>query len=610
MTSRMIPLNELRFGHEADPPINARRVGRGEDIEELAASIAAHGLITNPKVKEIDRIFYVGIGNRRLAALRLLVEQNQLAEDWEVPCDEFVGLDDAREIALAEQINRAPLHEADELEEFSTLSKAGLSEVDIAKRFGITPQRVKRILALGGLSPVILQAWRDGIFTRDASNSIRAFTLAPSIEAQEATFNKLKKIGHLDSYSIRQAFGADNREAAKAIKIAGVEAYKAAGGTMTTDLFGDNHVIDNPEIAAKVAKEKVDATFAGLKAEGWSWVSMASDLPYSWSYSWGTEKPVDGKATADEKKQIKKLEKAVAKGTDGAADELATLQKTIADRQWTPEQLAKAGAVLEIGHYGELAIKRGVVKPQTAKKEASGEADGKKEKAAPTISNALATRLSAQAGLATRKALQAEPRLGLVALLAGFLTKGDVYSNARTCPIHVSHAGMGHQQLRGTESFADALARLQAMTDAELFVVAAGIAGNAVSLHVGSADYRAFDGAPQALAAAIDADAMTAALHESFDAADYFGGVSKAFIIDAIREALNDDEARRADKLKKAELVAFALENVPKTGWLPPELRAPTYSGPGKVPAFVEAPPVEPDVDDIEDEDIDEEEAA
>jgi len=606
----MIPLNELRFGHEADPPLNARRVGRGEDIEELAASIAAHGLITPPKVKEIDRTFYVAIGNRRLAALRLLVEQNHLAEDWEVPCDEFEGVDDPREIALAEQINRAPLHEADEIEEFSALTAAGLSEASIAKRFGITPQRVKRILALGGLAPVILQAWRDGVFTRDAANCIRAFTLAPSIEAQEATFNKLKKIGHLDSYSIRQAFGADNREAAKAIKIAGVEAYKAAGGTMTTDLFGDNHVIDNPEIAAKVAKEKVDSTFAGLKAEGWSWVSMASDLPYSWSYSWATEKPAEGKATADEKKQIKKLEKGVAKGTDGAADELATLQKTIADRQWTPEQLAKAGAVLNIGHYGDLEISRGVVKPNSAKPTTGAGSGDKKEKAAPTISNALATRLSAQAGLATRKALQSEPRLGLVALLAGFLTKGDVYSNARTCPIHVSHAGMGHQQLRGTENFADALARLQAMSDAELFIVAAGIAGNAISLHVSTADYRAFDGAPRALVAAIDADTMTAALHETFDAAEYFAGVSKTFIIDAIREALNKDEARKADKLKKAELVAFAVENIKGTGWLPPELRAPTYSGPGQIPAAtIAAPPLDPDDDDLE-EDVDEDEAA
>ncbi|GAA2887941.1 ParB family chromosome partitioning protein [Aminobacter niigataensis] len=607
MTSRMIPLNELRFGHEATPPINARRVGREDEIAELAASIHAHGLITPPKVKEIARTFYVGIGNRRLAAMRLLVEQGQLAPDWLVTCDEFDGdIADPREIALAEQIMRAPLHEADQLEEFTILVDAGLSEASIASRFGIEPQRVKKILALGRLSPVILDAWRQGAFDREPAGCVRAFTLAPSIEAQEAVFAKLHKNNNLHAHAIRQAFGANNHEAAKAIKIAGVEAYTDAGGRMTTDLFGDNHVIEDPEIAVQVAEAKIEATLTGLRAEGWSWVSTADDLPYSWTYSWGTEKPAEGKATAGEKKAIKKLEKAAAKGTDGAADDLAALQKAIAERQWTPEQLARAGAVLTISHYGDLNIKRGVVKPHAAKKAASADADGTKEKAAPTISNALAMRLSAQAGLATRKALQAEPRLGLIALLAGFLTKRDMYSGARLCPIHVSHEGMGYQQLRGTELFQDALERLQAMTDSELFVVAAGIAGNAVDLHVSSSEYKAFDGAPAALAAAIDADNMTAALHETFDAADYFGGVSKSFVIDAIREAINDDEARRADKLKKKELVDFAVENVAGTGWLPPELRAPTYSGPGERPAIA-APALEEDPDFAE---IDEEEAA
>lgn len=602
MTSRMIPLNELRFGHEADPPINARRVGRGEDIAELAASIAAHGLITNPKVKEIDRTFYVGIGNRRLAALRLLVEQNQLAEDWEVPCDEFVGLDDPREIALAEQINRAPLHEADELEEFSTLSKAGLSEVDIAKRFGIEPSRVKRILALGGLSPVILEAWREGVFNNNPKDSIRAFTLAPSIEAQEATFRRLQKANNLHPHSIRSAFGAENQEAARAIKIVGLDAYQAAGGRYTADLFGEKHVIDDPELALKLAEAKLGSTLEELRAEGWSWVSKSSDLPYSWTYAWASEKPGNGKPTADEKKAIKKLEKAVGKGTEGAAGELAALQKVIADRQWTPEQLAKAGAVLHVGHYGDVEIRRGVVKPNSAKPSTSASSGDKKEKAAPTISNAMMHRLSIQVTQAAQKALTEEPRVGLVALLAGFFTYSDG-------PIKVSANGMGggyHER----EQFASAFQRLHAMSDEDLFRVAAGIAGRALDLQSQNALRAPLTKGADVLAAAIDGDRMTAALRETWDAGDYFGGVSKAFVIDAIREALNDDEARKADKLKKAELVAFALANVPKTGWLPPELRAPTYSGPGKTPAAVIAPPpLEPDDDDIE-EGVEEDEAA
>lgn len=101
---------------------------------------------------------------------------------------------------------------------------------------------------------------------------------------------------------------------------------------------------------------------------------------------------------------------------------------------------------------------------------------------------------------------------------------------------------------------------------------------------------------------------MTAALLESFDAADYFGGVAKPFVIQAIREAVNEDEARKAVKLKKKELVEFAVKNVPQTGWLPPELRCATYSGPGEVPQVIAAPPLDhhPDFDEVdEDEDLD-----
>lgn len=73
---------------------------------------------------------------------------------------------------------------------------------------------------------------------------------------------------------------------------------------------------------------------------------------------------------------------------------------------------------------------------------------------------------------------------------------------------------------------------------------------------------------------------MTEALRQTFDAQDYFSGAAKPIVITAIREALNEDEARKADKLKKAELVGYAVSNVVPTGWLPPELRPATYSGP------------------------------
>ncbi|RWH31636.1 ParB N-terminal domain-containing protein [Mesorhizobium sp.] len=608
MTTRMIPLDQLRFGHEADPPINARRVGREEGIAELASSIGAHGLQTPLKVKEghdADGVvgIFVGTGNRRLAALRLLVEQSQMSSTDLVECNEFDQTVDAREAALAEQVHRVDFHPADEYVEFRELADAGTSKASIASRFGIDPKRVGRILALGELSPIILDWWRGEGRTSEAFATVCAFTLAPSLGDQEKLFKKLEKQRDIRAWAVKRALGADNREAAKAIKIAGLDAYRAAGGRMTQDLFGDDHVISDPDIARKVAKQKIQSVLDGLKAEGWSWVSNAGDLSYNWTYSWSKEKPSEDKMTSDEKKQIKKLEKAGAKGDATAVDQIAAIQKAIADRQWTPDQLAKAGAVLEVGYHGDLTITRGVVKPAAPKKEKA--AAGETEKSAPTISNAINHRLSIQATKAAAIALMQEPRVGLVALLAGFIADREW---AR--PVKVSSNGIAGRGVHDAESFRSAFERLNTATDAELFQVAAGIASGALDMQRPSSGHVAFDKTSLAMIGAIDAGRMTAALHEAFDREDYFNSVAKSFIITAIREAINEDEARKADKLKKKELVEFAIKNVAGTGWLPPELRAPTYSGPGAIPALAEAPPLDPDDDDLVDEDLDEDEAA
>ncbi|WP_170136642.1 ParB/RepB/Spo0J family partition protein [Mesorhizobium loti] len=601
---------------EPDDAINARRTRSDEGIDELKASIRAHGIVQPLRVRwdAAAKRYKIIAGSRRHRVLCELATDGDTAADepvtpgFEVPV--LIGdVDDntAREISQAENLIRLPQHEADTYETFRDLADRGLDESQIAARFGIEPKRVRRMLALGRLSPLILDAWREGTLDERgrAIETVRAFTLAPSIEEQERVFTKLTKDRNLHGHAVMLAFGGADGDVKKWVKMAGLDAYKAAGGAVTTDLFGDDHIVADKALMHRVAQESIQAKLDGLKAEGWSWVSTDKDLGYYWKHSWKREKPGDGKATADEKKRIKKLEKAEAKGTEGAKGELGALLIDIASRQWTSEQFAKAGAVVEIGYHGDVEIVRGVVKPAAEKKASSASSSGApKEKGPPTISNALHQRLSGQATLAVRQALQQEPRVGLVALLAGFITHRRLHADS---PVRIYHEGFAKKHGEDKETFAGVFARLSDMTDQELFTVAAGCAAEAVHLERTSIGRPPFnsDGAP--LASAINPVKLTGALLEAFDAADYFGGASKPFVITAIREALNDDEARKAEKMKKAELTAFALANVPQTGWLPPELRAPTYTGPGAIPVLSEAPPTEHDPDFDE---IDEEEAA
>jgi ParB family chromosome partitioning protein len=254
---------------------------------------------------------------------------------------------------------------------------------------------------------------------------------------------------------------------------------------------------------------------------------------------------------------------------------------------WTAEQLEKAGAVVKVDeNFGGVTIVRGVVKPATAKKvpTISG-ADGDPVEKVPTISGALAARLAIQATKAMQQALAEEPRLGLVALLAAFLTgKHYGYCGTDELPIRVKHEGFEWQKNKGDERFEDAFARVTAMSVDELFNLTSRIAAAALDLQLGYSTWLPFVKAVNPLAEAMNAGILNAALRQHFDAEDYFGGASKPFVIQAIREAVNEDEARKAEKMKKAELVEYALKNVVPTGWLPLELRSPNYDGPQSAP--------------------------
>ena len=71
MNIQMIPLTAL-----VPSPANVRKTGVKIGIDELAASIAAHGLLQNLQVRPSkDGKYQVIAGGRRLAALKLLAKR-------------------------------------------------------------------------------------------------------------------------------------------------------------------------------------------------------------------------------------------------------------------------------------------------------------------------------------------------------------------------------------------------------------------------------------------------------------------------------------------------------------------------------------------------------
>jgi len=98
---------------------NVRRTGRGNGIEELAASIAAHGLLQSLVVRPTlddggapTGRYEVVAGGRRLAALKLLAKRKAFGKAGPVPCRVLDG-EDAGEASLAENVVRLDMHPAD-----------------------------------------------------------------------------------------------------------------------------------------------------------------------------------------------------------------------------------------------------------------------------------------------------------------------------------------------------------------------------------------------------------------------------------------------------------------------------------------------------------------
>src|SRR5688572_9731068 len=101
----MTTITTIAFSHLIPSPVNVRKTG-GASIDDLVASIEAHGLLQNLQVRAAGKKFEVVAGGRRLAALNLLVKKKKLPKGFEVPCRVLNDGEDATEISLAENVIR------------------------------------------------------------------------------------------------------------------------------------------------------------------------------------------------------------------------------------------------------------------------------------------------------------------------------------------------------------------------------------------------------------------------------------------------------------------------------------------------------------------------
>ncbi len=174
-------------------PLNPRRDFDEAEIESLAASIEAQGLL-HPLLLRRNRqepgAYEIAAGERRWRALRLLAARgSRLTHDPVPAVVRELSDTELLTVALIENLERADLDALEEAEGYKRLRTAGkFSAVEIGKAIGRTERHVQQTLKLLEAEPAVIAALRSGVIGRAAAREI---TRGPA-EHQQSIVDRIR----------------------------------------------------------------------------------------------------------------------------------------------------------------------------------------------------------------------------------------------------------------------------------------------------------------------------------------------------------------------------------------------------------------------------------
>jgi ParB family chromosome partitioning protein len=344
---------------------------------------------------------------------------------------------------------------------------------------------------------------------------------------------------------------------------------------------------------------------------------------------------------------------------DARLGEIETALGEFEDRPvvYDAAEIARAGVFISIGTDGSLHVERGYVRPEDEEPVAADEGEEEVEDAGQTsthagprpngahngasatsrvpssspgqpptesdeedegfrpLSDRLMTELTAHRTLALREAVANDPDTAYLAILHALCLKlfyrlgldsclevdaksvlfgshveglgGMAYAAA----IDARHSAWSAQLPKDPSDLWDALSGLDGDSRQALFAHCVGLTINATC--------QPYDRRPKAIAHADRlADAIQLDMAEAGwrpTVATYLGRVTKARILEAVREAKGEQAAQLIEDLKKADMAREAERLLDGTGWLPEPLRlriadasgSPDVADPEALPAFL-----------------------
>ncbi len=580
-------------------------------------------------------IYRIPAGGRRYRALELLVSQKRLAKTEGVPC--IVSRGDTLEVedSLAENVHRVQLHPLDQFRAFQTLREQGVGEEEIAARFFVSAATVKQRLRLASVSPGLLDLYATDEMTLEqiVAFSITNDHLRQEQVWDTVSRSHAREAYYIRRLLTETAIRASDRRAV----YVGVEAYEAAGGIVMRDLFEQDQGgwLQDPALLEQLVIEKLKIDAEILKAtEGWKWVEAALDFPYGHTSGLRRFYGEHVDMTGDElsrydtlKGEYDKLDadyasaEEYAEETEKRLEALGNELDRLDDRPYVfdPEEVARGGVFVSIGAGGELKIERGFVRPEdepkvdvdvstgdvdgdtaavtngvVARNEATlaGEQGEEEDDTARPLPDRLVLDLTAARTIALRNALANDPVIAYIAVLHAFVLKTFYRYGSDSClelaltsttfgqtegladtvwakEADQRNEAWGQDLPKDPNALWDFLIALDEVSRQVIFAHCASLSLNSV-IEPWNKRTRAITHADQ-VARSIGFDMVEAGWTPT--AANYFGRVTKAHILQAVREAKGEQSAQLIDHLKKADMAREAERLLEGSGWLPEPLR-------------------------------------
>lgn len=241
-----VPLKDLGLA-----PENMRFSEPADDgIAQLADTIEAASVLIPIAVRpgRKKELPFMALGRRRRLALLALLAAERITDEFPVKCELFET--QAEQLAALSLTNteRAPPHFADVIVAIGAMRRRKMDTASIAKALGYHEIEIKRLQALAGVHPKVLEAYRAG---KLALKHVRLFARLDD-QAAQAELAVTALAGHFHDYQLHRAVTGEHItiEDPRFVLVGG--RYSEAGGRVDSDLFGElpDRILDPDKLQA------------------------------------------------------------------------------------------------------------------------------------------------------------------------------------------------------------------------------------------------------------------------------------------------------------------------------------------------------------------------